>query len=215
MQTAQDQIRLRHQLARRLAPVGLVIGILLSLGLPVTYYVVGFQSLRSDATAYAWQLAQRPPGEDDAFVKRLLQEKSILAIRVHDAAGRQVAHYESPTRASKHWWDAFAPHGSRPVRSGSVDIRVSQDRLVTITAVLLLLSTTVGVSLALFVYLSPISVAAKMEEHVRGLIAERETLAEIERELVAETDRDRLLRLIVERASLLFRANGSIYLIER
>lgn len=215
MQTAQDQIRLRHQFARRLAPVGLVIGILLSLGAPVTYYVVEFRSLRSDATAYARQVAQRLPGDDDDLIQRLFQEKSVLAIRVHDAAGRPVAHYESPTRTSKHFWDAFAPHGAHPARFGSVEVRVSQDRLVTVTAVLLLLSTAVGVSLALVVYLSPISVAAKMEDHVRGLIAERETLVEIERELVAETDRDRLLRLIVERASLLFRANGSIYLIER
>jgi GAF domain-containing protein/CheY-like chemotaxis protein len=40
------------------------------------------------------------------------------------------------------------------------------------------------------------------------------TLAEIERELAAELDPDRLLRMVVERATRLFGANGVIYLVE-
>src|SRR3989441_10968441 len=41
-----------------------------------------------------------------------------------------------------------------------------------------------------------------------------ETLAAVERELAAELDLDRLLALIVERASRLFGAEGAIYLVE-
>src|SRR5262249_9961820 len=44
--------------------------------------------------------------------------------------------------------------------------------------------------------------------------AQIETLAAVERELAAELDLDRLLTLIVERASRLFRAQGGIYLVE-
>src|SRR5688572_621366 len=50
-----------------------------------------------------------------------------------------------------------------------------------------------------------------MERARRRQIA---TLAEIERELAAELDSDRLLQLIVERAASLFSSNGALYVFQ-
>ena len=76
-----------------------------------------------------------------------------------------------------------------------------------------LVSLTASV-LALLVYVLPLAVVAQMEARNRRLVAERETLAMIERELTAELELDRLLRLIVDHASALFSGNGAIYLLD-
>jgi signal transduction histidine kinase/CheY-like chemotaxis protein/putative methionine-R-sulfoxide reductase with GAF domain len=68
--------------------------------------------------------------------------------------------------------------------------------------------------LALLVYVLPLAVVAQMEARNRRLVVERETLAMIERELTAELELDRLLRLIVDHASALFSGNGAIYLLD-
>ncbi len=68
--------------------------------------------------------------------------------------------------------------------------------------------------LAFLVYVLPLAVVAQMEARNRRLVAERETLAMIERELTAELELDRLLRLIVDHASALFSGNGAIYLLD-
>ncbi len=76
-----------------------------------------------------------------------------------------------------------------------------------------LVSLTASV-LALLVYVLPLAVVAQMEARNRRLVVERETLAMIERELTAELELDRLLRLIVDHASALCRGNGAIYLLD-
>ncbi|TMQ28245.1 MAG: response regulator [Candidatus Rokuibacteriota bacterium] len=80
-------------------------------------------------------------------------------------------------------------------------------------AFLVLAALTASVS-AVLVYAVPLAVVAQMEARNRRLVAERETLAMIERELTAELELDRLLRLIVDHASALFSGNGAIYLLD-
>ena len=63
--------------------------------------------------------------------------------------------------------------------------------------------------LALLVYVLPLAVVAQMEARNRRLVVERETLAMIERELTAELELDRLLRLIVDQDRKSTRLNSS------
>jgi signal transduction histidine kinase len=81
------------------------------------------------------------------------------------------------------------------------------------TAVFLIFATLGAAVLAAVAYMVPLAVISEMDERNRRLVAERETLAMIERELTAELDLDRLLRLIVDHASTLFSGNGAIYLL--
>ena len=82
------------------------------------------------------------------------------------------------------------------------------------TATFLVLVSLAASALAFLVYVLPLAVVAQMEARNRRLVAERETLAMIERELTAELELDRLLRLIVDHASALFSGNGAIYLLD-
>ena len=82
------------------------------------------------------------------------------------------------------------------------------------TATFLVLVSLAASALAFLVYVLPLAVVAQMEARNRRLVAERETLAMIERELTAELELDRLLRLIVDHASALFNGNGAIYLLD-
>ena len=81
------------------------------------------------------------------------------------------------------------------------------------TALFLIFAALAAAVLAVLAYLVPLSAISQMEARNRRLVAERETLAMIERELTAELDLDRLLRLIVDYASKLFSGNGAIYLL--
>ena len=81
------------------------------------------------------------------------------------------------------------------------------------TAIFLSFAALAAAVLAVVAYMVPLAVISQMEARNRRLVAERETLAMIERQLTAELDLDRLLRLIVDHASTLFSGNGAIYLL--
>jgi signal transduction histidine kinase/putative methionine-R-sulfoxide reductase with GAF domain len=100
------------------------------------------------------------------------------------------------------------------LESRRVEVSMGEDRVVKSTAALLVLCSLTGSVLAVLLYVLPRTVVAQMEARNRRLVAEREVLATIERELTAELETDRLLRLIIDHASDLFNGNGAIYLLE-
>jgi signal transduction histidine kinase/CheY-like chemotaxis protein/putative methionine-R-sulfoxide reductase with GAF domain len=89
-----------------------------------------------------------------------------------------------------------------------------QGHVLKTTAAFVVLASGMAGVLAVLLYVLPLALVAQMETRNRRLVAEREALATIERELTAELERDRLLRLIVDHASTLFNGNGAIYLLE-
>src|SRR5438034_11818172 len=88
-----------------------------------------------------------------------------------------------------------------------------QDRVVKSTAAFLVLFSLTGSALAVLLYVLPLAVRTQMEARNRRLVAEREALATIERELTAELETERLLRFIDHHGSGCVNGNGAIYLL--
>jgi signal transduction histidine kinase len=93
-------------------------------------------------------------------------------------------------------------------------LRDPQGHVLKTTAAFVVLSSLTAGVLAVLLYVLPLALVGQMEDRNRRLVAEREALATIERELTAELELDRLLRLIVDHASALFNGNGAIYLLD-
>ncbi len=181
MEQAGGEINLGRRLASRLFPLALAIGILLSLGLPATYYVLEFNALGRAATIDARRLSERFRGLMlEAPALQILREfvpyKEVTVIRVLDEAGRPIIGYEHKTAAAGAWWNRYAPRGSAPIvfnnrQVGTIQVGVSQSALLRVTLGLLLLSTATGASLAFWIYHFPVRVVTRMEEEQERLRA--------------------------------------------
>ncbi len=200
MQDTTGKIGIARQLANRLYPLTVVIGLLTSLGFPATYLLLQSTALRHAATIRAQNLSERFQGivvEDPSLWKyqtykyiRLLQEvapdKEVMIIRILDEAGRLISGYTYETTDAGAWWNLYAPVGSalitfnnRPI--GTVQVGVSRGRLLSVTLSLLLLSTALGISLAVLVYTFPIKVVRETEGQIQNLMETvRQTNAALE-----------------------------------
>ncbi len=197
MRQPDNQIGLGKHLAKKLYPVTLVIGFLISAGLPATYYALESNALRHAASIYAQNLSEKLRDltlEAPALwkyqtyryghiLKDLSFGKDMTTIRILDEAGRVITGYEYETREAKAWWNRYAPQGFAPIlfnnrRVGTVQIRMSQGALLGVTLALLLFSTAVGVGLAVLVYSFPVRVIRGMEGEIQDLLAERKARAE-------------------------------------
>lgn len=212
MRSTAGKLGIARQLANRLYPVTVVIGLLTSLGFPATYFLLQSTALRHAATIRAQNLSERFQSiviEDPSLWKyqtykytRLLQElapekKEITLIRVLDEAGRLISGYAYETAEVGAWWNLDAPIGSAPITFnnrtvGTVQVGVSRGPLLSTTFSLLLFSTTLGVSLAVLVYRFPVKVVTRLEGQIRELL---DTIQRANIELEAKVeDRARELR---------------------
>ncbi|MBI1734737.1 MAG: GAF domain-containing protein [Candidatus Rokubacteria bacterium] len=124
-----DRLALAQRLRARLRPLALAAGLLISLGLPLSYYALEFDRLRGEAAG--------------------------------DVADQRV-------------------------------------RAAAITAVLLVLSVTVGVGLASVIYLYPVRIARTAERHVGDMIARQHGLVEASRLLASTLDLREVLDRLTE-----------------
>src|SRR5712691_474330 len=139
------KLGLGQRLAKRLLPLTLAIGILLSVGVPVTFYCIASYSLQRTATVYAEELAERlgefvftAPTLWKYQVQKYLQllqqfvaYKELISINILDEAGRSISEYNHSTAAAEVWWNRGAPVGSATIRfnnrqMGTVQIQVSR-----------------------------------------------------------------------------------------
>ncbi len=197
----RDAIALRRQLSVRLKPLAFAIGVLISLGLPLTYYVLQYNALRLDADTSAGRLAARLPGPDPhAVVSDFSNSGDVVTIRILDTRGATLAPIAVVTPLADRWWNRLVPTGVAPVivageTIGTVEVRLSQGALIVVTAGLFLISTLTGVVLACLVYAVPVRVVGGMEGRVRDLITEQESLISAGRALASSLD----LRDVLER----------------
>src|SRR6266853_1605024 len=176
-------------LAKHLLPLTLAIGVLLSVGTPVTFYYIASRNLQHTATIYAEELAERlgefvftAPTLWKYQVPKYLQllqqfvaHKELTSIDILDEAGRLIPDYNHSAAEAAVWWNRAAPLGSAPIRfnnrlMGTVQIRVSRDSVLRITLYLLVGSTLVGLGLARLVYCFPVAVVAGMEGQIQTLL---------------------------------------------
>ena len=210
---------LRRRLRRRLWCLAFLVTIVVGLGPPGTYYLLELRRLQYAAQIVSHDIAsQLASGRTPDLSDVLRREPEVLSIRILDATHATIAESNAPD--PPRWWNAHAPHVRRQTQDWSgaerfVDVSMRRDRVVKFTAAFLVMFSLTGSVLAVLLYVLPLVVVAQMEAHNRELVAEREVLATIERELTAELETDRLLRLIIDHASALFNANGAIYLLEQ
>src|SRR5919106_785221 len=82
-----EALGLRRRLSARLRPLALAVGVLISFGLPVTYYVLQYNALRREAETSAAELAARLPAASDteAAVRDFTRSLDAVVVRVRDA----------------------------------------------------------------------------------------------------------------------------------
>lgn len=189
MQMLQERIGIRRHLAKRLRPVTLVIGILISVGFPTAYYLLESAALRHIATAHADEFSQQLQSlilESGALWKyqaqkyvqalnRFLPRKDVMGVRVLDEAGQSIAAYEVGIVKAEGLRGSSAIVGSAPLRFnnrivGTIQVGVYQWPTLRATLFVLLLSTSIGVGLALLAYFFPVKVVAGMETELQKAI---------------------------------------------
>ena len=205
--SAQRDIRLGQRLRYRLYPLTLLMGVVISLGLPVVFYAAEY-TLRArvaggDAHEFASELGEalsagseegRPSIEGGGAAFRrvvgvFLAGHRAVSIRVRDGAGRSFPGFEHTAQGGEAWWSLRPVVGSAPlvVRGktlGTVEVAFSQGAVVAVSAVLLLVSTAAGAGLAVFIYTSALRAATSMDEQVRSLIGTLEDSTEEYRSVV-------------------------------
>jgi hypothetical protein len=205
-----------RRLARGLFGLTLVIGFLLSAGVPATYYILESGALREAAAMYAHELSDRlqasvaeprPLGGSQAseyrqLLREFLPAKGVAAIRVSDEAGRSIQAYAHTAATAGAWWNRYSPAGFALVvfndqTIGTVKVRVDAGGLFRGALALLLLSSAAGGGLALLAYSFPLKVVRLMEGQIRDL---QRSNAELQRRARESEDQQEVLK--VENARL-------------
>lgn len=191
MERPEAKLELSKRLSRRLVPLMLGMGFLISISLPVTYYFLGSKHLQRTANIYALELAEELQEfivespklwtyQTPKFIKTLhgfISYKDLTNIRVLDEKGSQITQYEYGSLETSSWWDLFPPEGSAPIifnnrTLGTVQVSISRGSLVNVTLALFLAFTILGVGLASLAFFSPVKVVRGMEKQIQDLIGE-------------------------------------------
>ncbi|MBI2219111.1 MAG: GAF domain-containing protein [Candidatus Rokubacteria bacterium] len=205
-----DTLGLGRRPGTRLRPLALAIGMVISLGLPLTYYAIEYGLLTREATHHAQDLGERlrqvpslGEAEFQALLGQFLPGRSVTGIHVRERDGRLLAAYEHEGRPG--WW-SVRPTGYATVGAGSdlrrLEVAVSQTGLLIVTVSLLLLSIAVGAGVAGIMYLYPVRVVRRAEAQVEDLITRQESLLEASRVLASTLD----LRAVLDRLTEIARS---------
>ena len=206
MKNLTDKIALSQFLARRLFPVTLLIGILISTGFPATFYVLESILLRKEANELAYHLSEKLENliveaqslwkyqtyKYDYIVKELMERDKVTHIRVFDEAGRPIVGYERVSETANALWNYGGSHSSAPIilnnrQAGTVQVELSQSYLIGATLGVLVIATTMGISLAVLAYRFPIKTVVGMEGHLQELVdTVQHSNAELERKAAEE-----------------------------
>ena len=185
------------RLGRRLRPLAVATGIVISLGLPMTYSVLEHAALKRDARRHAQEIVVQLRSRSlDQILSDVARDPAIIRVRVLDASGTVLRVHERFTPSS--WWPELraplayaASTYDRDIRI--VEVAVSQKALATVSAGLFLLSTVVGGAVALVTYFYPVRVVRGMERRVDALLTQQESLLETSRLLASTLDLQELL----------------------
>ena len=149
----QSQRSIAQQLVMRLRPLAIIVGILISMGFPSSYYALQYRSLQQRATIYAEELSRHI--RDLAFetqglwqyqaqkylliLSRFTPYKEAMSIHIRDVEGHPIPGYTYASESSDRWWNRYAPVGSARIdfnnrTLGAVQIGLSQGALLTLRA---------------------------------------------------------------------------------
>jgi GAF domain-containing protein/CheY-like chemotaxis protein len=201
-QMTPEKLAVGQRLRMRLRPLALAVGLLISFGLPITYYALEFESIQSDARGHAREIAAELPQRPfDMLVADFLPGRPITEIRVLDANGRALTGY-THVASPRAWWYVSPPTGRATTTSArgepwTVEVTLSQARLLSVTVAVLLLSVTVGVALASIIYAYPVRIVEAVEQQIDEMLTRQQSLVEASRVLASTLD----LREVLDRLS--------------
>src|SRR5574341_1565900 len=174
-------------LSRRWAPLTLAVGILVSVGSPVLFYTYALRSLGRTAAGYAEELATRfgsvlpeapmPWKAEVPEAIRILHDfqespqRSVLAIRVLDEAGRPVPGYAMAVTDPRAWWSVAPAVGTARILSnrrmvGSVEVGLAQEDVLRQGLGFFVFAGCMGGSLLVLIYRSRVRAVRSEERRV-------------------------------------------------
>jgi len=186
-QSNEIEINLGRMLSKGLYPLSLGIGLLISLCFPITYYLLEYKGCERSASYYAKKTADKFQETILIYPKlwkyqiylftqierELSQGSDVISLRVYDHRNLLIPNYSfQQSEDSDTWWNKWAPKGSADIFFnnevvGRVEIEITQKILLLKTALLFLVSTTVGLLLAVLSYQIPIRVVQKLEAELQ------------------------------------------------
>jgi diguanylate cyclase (GGDEF)-like protein/PAS domain S-box-containing protein len=217
MKVSATNIKLTQVLAKKLYPLTILIGFLISLGTPLTFYLIQLQSLKQTASLYAEDLAddfrtlaannvqlwkyQQP--RFDGILNNYVLKKKLVSIQILEKLNQPIRGYEYQNQDSLNWERKYVSVGSAPIiynnrTLATVSVTISQTSLLVTTSWLLLFSSTMGIGLAVLVYRFPLAISTRQEGQIQELFNAL-SLAHIQSESMrqaAETSEKRLHELI-------------------
>ena len=185
----------RH-LSRRLFPLASLIGLLLGFGAPATYWVLGHDNQQQMTTLYAEDLASKfrtlaldSPGLWKYQTYKFMEVSEgfhptldVLGFCILDEKGQPITGYEYGNGHSEKRHEgslSFAEElkstrGSAPIvfnnrRVGTVEVLVSDTRLLRANAFVFCFSALIGTSLTLLMYRYPVRIVTRMERSLEEL----------------------------------------------
>jgi signal transduction histidine kinase len=189
-------IGISHRLSRRLFPLAVAAGMLIALVSPVTYWVIEQGSLQHMASMHAEDLATRlqvvalDAPELWKYQSRKFMNISkdfhpgidLIGFGVLDEKGDVVSGYESDPSWRKYGRaltlreELFTTLGTAPIlfnnrKLGTIEVLVSDSRLIRRTILIFCISTLAGMALSSLIYLFPTRVVRDLECEIRELIA--------------------------------------------
>lgn len=181
------KLTITRSLARRLFPVALVLGVLISAGFPALYGLLEHHSLQRQANIYAQELAERlrrvvlenrtlwkyQVHKYDQIIYDFVPYRGIVAVRVFDEEGQPVLSQtvddgDSPV-SSRLTVAGEAPIIFNREPAGRVQIAVAADTAMRLAFFSFLFSSVVATLFTLVIYKYPLRVVGRLEENVRGL----------------------------------------------
>jgi PAS domain S-box-containing protein len=195
MTNGRVHIGIVRYLSRRLLPLATGVGLLLALAAPLTYWYIEHRNLAHFTSMYATELAGRFADfaleapelwkyQTYKFMKlvdHFHPAIDVLGFCVLDEKGEPVGGYEYGKSWKRHsgeltFWEELRVTLARvPIvfnnrRVGTVEVLVSDQRLLRANAVLFTFSVLIGAVLAFVMYRFPIRVTRRMEESLEELI---------------------------------------------
>jgi signal transduction histidine kinase/CheY-like chemotaxis protein len=211
--TKSGEHRISRQLAKRMGPLAVLVGFLITLVTPGIYYILESGRVADEASIHARRLAidigrlaagspalwKYQTTKYTQILNSFLPHNEILSISILDEAGKPITQYEYVTRADS-LLKGFSING-RPApitfnnnKIGEIRITVSLYSILQRTLFYFLMCGITGGGLAILIYRFPLRVVSKLE---RQIIDYQHTLEE------KVEERTHALQEAAERAVLL------------
>lgn len=198
------EINFGRYLSKRLLPLTIGIGLLISVFFPATYYFLEYNIMRHNAATYADRFAKLMHDlvlqSETLWKYQTYEYRSILDhlppekemnLTILDAAGKPITDYIHSNYKTNKLLDSWAPSASAPIRFnnrtiGTVEVSLSQEALITRSFLIFIISFCIGSALAVLAYMFPVGIVTTLGTRIENLI---KNLHQANETLAAEKER--------------------------